>query len=144
MSNETNTPAQAAAAPMKLDVSVRPISPIDNLIGFANVTINDSFSVEGFRICSGDKGLYVRMPSQQDSRGNWRDTFKPITSEAHKQLSAAIIEGYSVAIEKMQATLDAARTATEKPSLSGALKENAGKVKNQPSKTPAAKAEPSR
>ena len=59
MSNETNTPAQAAAAPMKLDVSVRPISPIDNLIGFANVTINDSFSVEGFRICSGDKGLYV-------------------------------------------------------------------------------------
>ena len=47
MSNETNTPAQAAAAPMKLDVSVRPISPIDNLIGFANVTINDSFSVEG-------------------------------------------------------------------------------------------------
>ena len=46
MSNETNTTAQTAAAPMKLDVYVRPISPIDNLIGFANVTINDSFSVE--------------------------------------------------------------------------------------------------
>jgi len=44
----------------------------------------------------------------------------------------------------MQATLDAARSAAEKPSLSGALKENAGKVKNQPTKTPAAKAEPSR
>ena len=84
------------------------------------------------------------MPSQQDSRGNWRDTFKPITSEAHKQLSAAIIEGYSVAIEKMQATLDAARSAAEKPSLSGALKENAGKVKNQPTKTSASKADPSR
>ena len=75
------------------------------------------------------------MPSAKDSQGNWRDTFKPITAEARRQLTEAIAEGYGIAMEKMQATLDASRNATEKPSLTGALKENAEKVKAQPAKS---------
>ena len=47
-------------------------------------------------------------------------------------------------IEKMQATLEAARGMNDRPSLSGALKENAGKVKSQPVKAAAAKDGPSR
>lgn len=140
---ETMQPEGKAAAVMKLDVRVRPIAPIDNLLGFANVTINDSFVVEGFRICSGEKGLYVNMPSAQDKSGNWRDTFKPITADARRQLTDAIVEGYGAAIEKLQATLDATRGAAEKPSLTGALKENAGKVKSQPAKTSPGKEGPS-
>ena len=140
---ETMQPEVKEAAPMKLDVRVRPIAPIDNLLGFANVTINDSFVVEGFRICSGEKGLYVNMPSVQDKSGNWRDTFKPITADARRQLTDAIVEGYGVAIEKLQATLEATRGAADKPSLTGALKENAGKVKSQPAKTSPGKEGPS-
>ncbi len=49
---------------------------------------------------------------------------------------------YGAAIDKMQATLDASRGAAEKPSLTGALKENAGKVKNQPAKTAPSKDSP--
>lgn len=75
------------------------------------------------------------MPSTKDSQGNWRDTFKPITAEARRQLTEAITEGYGIAMEKMQATLEASRNATERPSLTGALKENAEKVKAQPAKT---------
>ncbi len=140
---ETMQPEGKTAAAMKLDVRVRPIAPIDNLLGFANVTINDSFVVEGFRICSGEKGLYVNMPSAQDKSGNWRDTFKPITADARRQLTDAIVEGYGAAIEKLQATLDATRGAAEKPSLTGVLKENAGKVKSQPAKTSPGKEGPS-
>ena len=44
----------------------------------------------------------------------------------------------------MQATLEAARGMNDRPSLSGALKENAGKVKSQPVKAAAAKDGPSR
>ncbi len=146
MSNNTvNTPAPAEAAeamPIKLDVRVRPIAPRDNLLGFANVTINNSFVVEGLKICSGEKGLYVNMPSMQDGSGNWRDVCKPITADFRRQLTEAVIDGYGVAIEKMQATLDASRGAAEKPSLTGALKENAGKVKNQPAKTAPSKDSP--
>ena len=133
--NETTQPEVTEPGAMKLNVTVRPIAPKDNLIGFANVTFNDSFVVEGFRICTGDKGIYINMPSAKDSQGNWRDTFKPITADARRQLTKAIAEGYGIAMEKMQATLDASRNAAEKPSLTGALKENTEKVKTQPAKS---------
>ncbi len=134
--NETTVqPEVKEAANLKLDVSVRPIAPMDNLLGFANVTINDCFVVEGFRICSGENGLYVNMPSQQDKNGNWRDMCKPITADFRRQLTDAIVEGYGVAIEKLQATLEASRTAAaERPSVTDALKGNADKVKGQPAR----------
>lgn len=139
MSKNTETTVQPEvkdAANLKLDVSVRPIAPMDNLLGFANVTINDCFVVEGFRICSGENGLYVNMPSQQDKNGNWRDMCKPITADFRRQLTDAIVEGYGVAIEKLQATLEASRTAAaERPSVTGALKDNADKVKGQPTRS---------
>lgn len=139
MSKNTETTVQPEvkeAANLKLDVSVRPIAPMDNLLGFANVTINDCFVVEGFRICSGENGLYVNMPSQQDKNGNWRDMCKPITADFRRQLTDAIVEGYGVAIEKLQSTLEASRTAAaERPSVTGALKDNANKVKGQPTRS---------
>lgn len=131
--------ALEASGGLKLDVRVRPIAPMGNLLAFANVTIADSFKIDGFRICSGEKGLYVNMPSTQDGKGGWKDVCWPVTAEFRKQLSDALIDGYGIAIENLQATLDATRGAAEKPSVTGALKENAGKVKAQPAKTAAAK-----
>ena len=133
-SKENITPEAAESNDLKLEVSVRPIAPRNNLVGFATVTINDSFAVENIRVCKGEKGLYVNMPSQQDSQGNWRDVFKPITADAHKLLISAILNGYTAAIDKMRETVDATKEA-DKPSLTGALKDNAGKVKSQPKKT---------
>ena len=127
--SKTNTepmqPDTQASESLKLDVTVRPIAPMGNLLAFANVTIGDCFKIDGFRICSGENGLYVNMPSTQDKQGKWR------------------IEGYGQAIENLQATLEATRDA-EKPSLTGALKENAGKVKTQPAKPAPAKSEQAR
>ena len=142
--NNTNTtvPEKMEAAPLKLDVRVRPIAPMGNLLAYANVTIGDCFKVDGFRICSSEKGLYVNMPSTQDGKGGWRDVCWPVTAEFRKQLCEALIEGYGQAIENLQATLAATKGAAEKPSLTGALKENAGKVKSQPSTAPAAHNEP--
>ncbi|WP_069988282.1 SpoVG family protein [Massilioclostridium coli] len=142
--NNTNTtvPENMEAAPLKLDVRVRPIAPMGNLLAYANVTIGGCFKVDGFRICSSEKGLYVNMPSTQDGKGGWRDVCWPVTADFRKQLCDALIEGYGQAIENLQATLEATKGAAEKPSLTGALKENAGKVKSQPSKAPAAKKEP--
>lgn len=136
--------APEAADGLKLDVRVKPIIPTGNLVAFASVTINDSFKVDGFRICSSEKGLFVNMPSTQDGKGNWKDVCWPVTADFRKQLCDALIEGYGQAIENLQATLEATKGAAEKPSLSGALKENAGKVKNQPARPAPAKSEPSR
>lgn len=146
--NKTNTetktpetPATEAPESLKLDVRVRPIAPMGNLLAFANVTIGGCFKIDGFRICSSDKGLYVNMPSTQDGKGNWKDVCWPVTADFRRQLNDALIEGYGVAIENLQATLEATRGAAEKPSLTGALRENAGKVKSQPAKAAPAKKE---
>ena len=74
--------------------------PKENLVGFAAITINDCFVVEGLKVCASEKGLYVNMPSQQDGNGNWRDICKPITADFRKQLNEAVAEGYGAAIEK--------------------------------------------
>ena len=147
MSKNNTAPMQPEtqeAAGLKLDVTVRPIAPMGNLLAFANVTIGDCFKIDGFRICSGENGLYVNMPSTQDKQGKWRDVCWPVTADFRKQLNDALIEGYGQAIENLQATLEATKGAAEKPSLSGALKENAGKVKNQPAKAAPSKNEQAR
>jgi len=142
--NTKNKPEETKAPDMKLDVSVRPIAPKENLLGFANVTIADSFIVEGIKICTGEKGLYINMPSVQDSRGNWRDVCKPITTDFHKQLLDAVIEGYGIAIEKTKAILEAATAAREKPSVTNALKAGTEKATAEPAKPAAAKTVPAR
>lgn len=145
--SKTNTepmqPEVQASEGLKLDVTVRPIAPMGNLLAFANVTIGDCFKIDGFRICSGENGLYVNMPSTQDKQGKWRDVCWPVTADFRRQLNDALIEGYGQAIENLQATLEATRGA-EKPSLTGTLKENAGKVKMQPTKPTSAKSEQAR
>lgn len=139
---EVQTPETAEG--LKLDVRVNPIVPRGNLLAFASVTINDSFKIDGFRICSSEKGLFVNMPSTQDGKGNWKDVCWPVTADFRRQLNEALIDGYGQAIENLQATLEATKGAAEKPSLAGALKENTGKVKSQPAKAAPAKSEPSR
>lgn len=109
---------EQAALPLKLDVSVRPIDPIKNLIGFANVKINDCFVVEDFKILQSDKGLFVGMPSKPDknSRTGYRDTAKPITKEFRAELTEAVISAYHAEVEKLQARA-AAVAAPEKESI---------------------------
>ena len=96
MAPETQTPEMANG--MKLDVRVRPIAPMGNLLAFANVTIGGCFKIDGFRICSSEKGLYVNMPATQDKGGNWKDVCWPVTAEFRKQLNDALIDGYGQAM----------------------------------------------
>ena len=84
---EMQAPETAGGLP--LDVRVRPIAPMGNLLAFANVTIGGCFKIDGFRICSSEKGLYVNMPATQDKGGNWKDVCWPVTAEFRKQLNDA-------------------------------------------------------
>ena len=81
--DKTKLPEAADKNDLKIEVNVRPITPRNNLLGFATVTINDSFAVENICVRKGDKGLYVNMPSVQDSQGKWNDVFKPIMGRSN-------------------------------------------------------------
>ena len=60
MAPETQTPEMANG--MKLDVRVRPIAPMGNLLAFANVTIGGCFKIDGFRICSSRRCFCCSRP----------------------------------------------------------------------------------
>ncbi len=80
------------AAPLKLDVSVRVIEPVKNLMGFASVKFNDCFVVENLKIVQGSKGLFLGMPSQPDGKGGYRDMAYPVTKEFREQLNTAVLQ----------------------------------------------------
>lgn len=84
------------AAPLKLDVSVRVIEPVKNLMGFASVKFNDCFVVENLKIVQGSKGLFLGMPSQPDGKGGYRDMAYPVTKEFREQLNTAVLQAYVI------------------------------------------------
>jgi stage V sporulation protein G len=112
---------------IKLDVNVRPITPKNNLLAFASVRMNDCFVVDGIKIVAGEKGLFVDMPSSQDSKGVYHDICFPITADFREKLQAAVLEGYAAAVDKVHAVGTAQREFTEKPGIMEQLR--AGKEK---------------
>ena len=109
------------AAPLKLDVSVRVIEPVKNLMGFASVKFNDCFVVENLKIVQGSKGLFLGMPSQPDGKGGYRDMAYPVTKEFREQLNTAVLQAYEAKLEQM-----AERGSVGRASISDQLK--AGKA----------------
>ena len=109
------------AAPIKLDVSVRVIEPVKNLMGFASVKFNDCFVVENLKIVQGSKGLFLGMPSQPDGKGGYRDMAYPVTKEFREQLNTAVLQAYEAKLEQM-----AERGSVGRASISDQLK--AGKA----------------
>jgi len=96
--------AAIASAPPKLDVTVRPIEPKGNLIGYATLKFNDSFVVEDFKVLQSEKGIFVGMPSRPDKKSEtgYRDTSKPITKEFRAVLTEAVTAEYHAAAERLQ------------------------------------------
>ena len=144
MSNETTTNGQAPeqeaspALPMKLDVSVRPIEPKGNLVGFASLKINDSFVSDDFKVLQSDKGLFVGMPSKPDknNKTGYRDTARPITKEFRAELTEAVAAAYHAEVEKLQARA-AAIPVTEKQSIPKQLAEGAKQAAKENAARPA-------
>lgn len=143
MDNEKN---EGQAPAMKLDVSVRLIEPKGNLMGFANVTINDSLRIDDFKVLQGEKGLFVGMPSKaqvKDGKTNYYETVRPVTKEFRAELTEAVTTAYHAEAEKLQARA----AAVSKPSIMEQLAEGAKEAAKEnaarpaPAKTSKAKTE---
>lgn len=138
--DKTSIPQETeqAAMPMKLDVTARPIEPKGNLVGFANLKINDSFVIEDFKILQSDKGFFVGMPSKPDktSKTGYRDTSRPITKEFRAELTEAVTAAYHADLEKLQ-TRAAAIASPEKQSIPKQLAEGAKQAAQENAARPA-------
>ncbi len=134
---EQETNNTEAITGMKLDVKVRPITPKNNLMAFASVKINDCFMVDGLKVLTGEKGLFVNMPSVKDNKGEYHDVCFPVTADFRKQLNSAVLDGYTAEIEKLQGVVDAAKGMPDKPSIKEKLNEANKEIQlRPPAKTP--------
>lgn len=120
----TPTAAENALPLPIIEVSARLIEPVGNLLGFATVKFNGVFAVNNIKILTGEKGMFVGMPSRPDksSPAGYRDIAMPITADFRKQLNEAVIAAYYEA-EKQQELAAASRR--EKTSIPEQLKKGA-------------------
>ena len=69
----------------------------------ATASFDGYFAVHGIKVCKGEKGLFVSMPSAsytaQNGEKKYQDIFHPVTKDAREALNTAVIGAYRQAIE---------------------------------------------
>ena len=129
------------AAPLKLDVSVRVIEPVKNLMGFASVKFNDCFVVENLKIVQGSKGLFLGMPSQPDGKGGYREMAYPVTKEFREQLNTAVLQAYEAKLEQMAERGSVGRASISDQLKAGKAAAERAKAERPPKEKPSRSAE---
>ncbi len=90
---QEKTAGGTPAAPIKLDVSVRVIEPVKNLMGFASVKFNDCFVVENLKIVQGSKGSFLGCPASQTAKaatGIWPTLSQRSSGNSQYRCSASL------------------------------------------------------
>ena len=121
--------AAVEAAPMKVEVNVRPIEPRGKLIGVADVRFGNGLVVEDFKLFNGENGLFVGPPSKPDNtaRSGFRRTARITDKRVQSALDNAAFDAYSVEVEKLR-NRAAVHSAPDRPTIREQLKEGAEQV----------------
>ena len=70
------------------------------LRAFASVTFDEEFAVKGIKVMDGKKGLFISMPAQASSEGEYYDVAYPITKKFREELEDAVITAFEEEDEK--------------------------------------------
>jgi len=81
------------------------LEPKGSQLGFASVTINDAFAINGVKIMDSKNGPFVAMPSARDGRGEFRDICFPTTKEGREALNTVVMDAYNSDIQQKIAGL---------------------------------------
>ena len=71
----------------------------ERLKAFANITFDDAFVIRGLKLISGNRGLFVSMPSRKRSDGSFQDIAHPINTEMRRHIENMVIEAYEDEIQ---------------------------------------------
>ena len=66
----------------------------ENHKAFANVTFDNAFVIRGLKIISGNKGLFISMPSKKRPDGTYQDIAHPVNSDMRRLLEKSVLEAY--------------------------------------------------
>lgn len=115
--------AELAQRPLDMEVTVRPIEPKGNLLGFASVKFGGGVTVDDFKIVEGKDSLFVGVPSKPDqsSKTGYRNTVK-IDTDFRDAFSDKVLGEYHLAVEQAQSRAANLRPAPEKPRIEEQMK----------------------
>ena len=66
----------------------------EKLKAFANVTFDNALVVRGLKIISGNRGLFISMPSKKRRDGTYQDIAHPINTQTRRKVEKAVLEAY--------------------------------------------------
>lgn len=69
-------------------------TPQGKLLGFASITFDDCFVVHNLRVVSGEKGVFVAMPSRQLPNNKFVDVAHPVTNEMREKIQQAVLKQF--------------------------------------------------
>jgi len=73
----------------------------DKLKAFANVTFDNAFVIRGMKIISGNKGLFISMPSKKRPDGTYQDIAHPVNTEMRRRIEKAVLDAYEKEVNRM-------------------------------------------
>ena len=91
---------------MKISATINRLvdKPDSNIKAFASVSFDGFYAVHGIKVCEGEKGRFVSMPSTQytDRDGNkqYQDIFHPISKGARNALNQAVLNAYDIKLQQ--------------------------------------------
>lgn len=77
------------------DVRVKKIATDGKMKAVASITFDESFVIHDIKVISGDKGLFIAMPSVKTADGTYRDIAHPISSDVRFKIQDMIISKYN-------------------------------------------------
>ena len=93
---------------MKVNATINRLidKPDSSVKAVASASFDGYYAVHGIKVRSGEKGLFISMPSTSYTNANgekkYQDTFHPITKGAREALHSAVIRAYNAALEQSQ------------------------------------------
>lgn len=124
------------AAPLPIEVSVRPIEPQGKLLGFASVNIG-GVVIDDFKVVDGKNGVFLGAPSKADpsTRSGYRSTARVMNRGLQERLDALTVEAYGRAVEKLVARAEAVRPTPIREQMAKAAKEAEKHNASRPAQT---------
>ena len=105
---------------MKVNAKINRLidKPDSGVRAIASASFDGYYAVHGIKVCSGEKGLFISMPSTSftNSSGEkkYQDTFHPITKGAREALNASVLNAYKAALaQSQQAEIEVQDTSDE-------------------------------
>ena len=79
-----------------MDVTEVRVFPVeeDRLRAYVTITFDHCFVIRDLKVISGNKGLFVAMPSKKRKDGTYRDTAHPLDNQTRHKIESKVLEEY--------------------------------------------------